>query len=616
MILDYRLLFDSDPNPTLLIDRNDIILEVNLKAKELIKTTHDKLEGISITEIIPSIKSKATNNLQENISLNTTKGDQQIYTLKIIAASDGRKFIKLQQSKEGSINHELLFSKEKFETLALLAPIGIYVVDLDGNNLFVNKKWQELAGLSQADASGYGWVKAIYHEDLDGVKESWADFIAQKSPFIKEYRFINNKTNIIRNVLGMATELKGSNQETSGFIGIVQDITIAKQLRETLELDNRTLSESISLQAAKLLTQQTMLSQACSMANLGYWELSLDQNTSIEWSAEYKRIFDVDEEMESSDPRYFLQYTHPDDVEHLKEASLNAIRNLGKTSYEYRILSAKGNLKYIREQINTQLEDGKVNKVFGVTQDISYLKQAEIKLESSLAKEKNLNELKSKFISMASHEFRTPLTTILSSAELVGMYKEKIDQEKIDKFTGRIISSVNDLRAILEDFLSLEKLESGSSRYEPQPTNFREFINSILLKINTGNSNHEINFEYRGPETINIDTHLLKNVLINMLSNAKKYSPNREKIDLIIHTISNGLTITIKDRGIGIPLKDQENLFTRFYRASNVTGIKGTGLGLTIVKRYLSLMHGTINYVSKPGEGTTFTIDIPLRNDI
>lgn len=241
------------------------------------------------------------------------------------------------------------------------------------------------------------------------------------------------------------------------------------------------------------------------------------------------------------------------------------------------------------------------------------LHASEAKLKESLQKEKDLGELKSRFVSMASHEFRTPLSSILSSANLIGRYEKEEQQVKRMKHVNRIESSVRNLTVILNDFLSLEKLESGKVRYSPVELNFAEYVQQIIDEVSlTAKEGQKIIHTHKGDDKVFIDEHLIKNILINLLSNGIKYSLNGGDVVLMTENVNTLLKMQVKDSGIGIPEKEQQHMFTRFFRANNVETIQGTGLGLTIVKRYLDLMNGSISFKSKEGEGTTFFLEIPI----
>lgn len=258
------------------------------------------------------------------------------------------------------------------------------------------------------------------------------------------------------------------------------------------------------------------------------------------------------------------------------------------------------------QQLNMHLEQK-------VKERTSELATAHEELKSILAKERELSELKSRFVSMASHEFKTPLTSILSSASLIERYTESDQQPKRKKHIVRIKSAVENLTNILNDFLSLEKIESGSIKSCNEAIDLKLTIREIIDEMTPIlQANQVINFNFKGMSKVFIDKHLLKNILINLLSNAIKYSPTKADIELRIK-VSDKIEIEVEDHGIGIPEEDKIHMFQRFFRAGNATNIQGTGLGLTIVKRYLDLMGGSIGFRSELDKGTTFEVVIPLN---
>jgi two-component system sensor kinase FixL len=252
-------------------------------------------------------------------------------------------------------------------------------------------------------------------------------------------------------------------------------------------------------------------------------------------------------------------------------------------------------------------------KIFtGVIHDISELRE----VKDALAKERDLSELKSRFVTMASHEFRTPLSTILSSVSLISRYNDIKDEEKRIKHVNRIKSSVNNLTGILNDFLSLSRLEEGHIANDPI-----EFsINDLLLEVideMTGilkENQHIQHFHELNEELVFLDKNLIRNIIINLISNAIKYSNEGQEIQITTRIENNVLRLEIKDHGIGIPEEDQVYLFSRFFRAHNAANIPGTGLGLNIVKKYLDILKGRIEFVSQQSMGTTFIVQIPFLN--
>ncbi len=291
---------------------------------------------------------------------------------------------------------------------------------------------------------------------------------------------------------------------------------------------------------------------------------------------------------------------------------------------EERIRQMNAELELRVEQRTEELAAA-VNQLLNINQKLEFeiqerksieeaLRQSEAELRDLYEREKELNILKSRFVAMASHEFRTPLSTILSSADLIEAYLSQDQQEKRLRHTARIKSAVSNLTSILNDFLSLSKLEEGKVQCQPVHCDLRAFCLEIAEDIQgLLRPGQALNFT-PAPEgaAVYVDKKLLKNVLFNLLSNAIKYSPNGKSVYCQMHLKDHEMTLTVRDEGIGIPEEEQQHLFTRFFRAHNVENIQGTGLGLNIVKRYLELMQGNITFESKLGEGTTFYVQIPL----
>lgn len=267
---------------------------------------------------------------------------------------------------------------------------------------------------------------------------------------------------------------------------------------------------------------------------------------------------------------------------------------------------------YLLNAVPLRDEEGEIDRILVVEKNITSLKQAEKRLEENLEKERDLNEMKSRFVSMASHEFRTPLTTINSSAGLIQKYYEKGIYEKSLRHVSKIRQSVAHLTTILNDFLSLEKLESGRASVQKNPIDLVEIIKDTVEETEgLRKQGQKVYFDMPERYELQTDQQLLKNIMINLVSNAFKYTKEEGTIKILLYDNAHEVKIAVKDNGVGIPSEDQPKMFERFFRAGNVLNIEGTGLGLTIVLKYLELLGGTINFESQHGVGTTFTITLP-----
>jgi PAS domain S-box-containing protein len=253
------------------------------------------------------------------------------------------------------------------------------------------------------------------------------------------------------------------------------------------------------------------------------------------------------------------------------------------------------------------------NTISKLEEEVTERKKAEEEVRKSLEKERELNELKTKFVSIASHEFRTPLSTVLSSAALIQQYKDKKDYDKQDKHIQRIKSSVNHLTQILNDFLSLGKLEEGKVDIKVERVEVTNFLHEITEEVQSFlKEGQTLDVNCRSEvKHIETDSRVLRNIMFNLISNASKYSEPGKAIEIGFSHENGTILLSITDQGIGIPKEDQKHLFDRFYRASNAGQIQGTGLGLNIVKRYAELLGGEIYFKSEYGKGSTFYISIP-----
>ncbi len=264
----------------------------------------------------------------------------------------------------------------------------------------------------------------------------------------------------------------------------------------------------------------------------------------------------------------------------------------------------------------------KFQEYVAIVRDITKRKQIDAEIRNALAKEKELGNLKSSFVTMASHEFRTPLTTILSSAELLELYGFKWDQEKKIKHLQRIQATVKQMVHLLNDVLLIGKAEAGKLEYNPAPLDLVQFCCDLVEEMQITTKSHNITFVSK-MQSLNInpddcskaylDDKLLRHILSNLLSNAIKYSPQGNNVDFELIYKREEAIFHITDRGIGIPVADRDQLFNSFHRASNVGTISGTGLGLAIVKRSVDLHGGNITVNSEVGVRTTFTVSLPLH---
>ncbi|MHA4844128.1 ATP-binding protein [Flavitalea antarctica] len=273
------------------------------------------------------------------------------------------------------------------------------------------------------------------------------------------------------------------------------------------------------------------------------------------------------------------------------------------------------NMAMAMQRLNEELQMRVEERTKILKEALEKLEESRKELDDAFKKEEQLNELKKSFVSLASHEFRTPLSTILSSAALVGHYTDPADQDKREKHIKRIKDSVKHLNQILEDFLSLGKLEDGKIKPQPEIVDVDELLSQLLNELTGAEKpGQKLLLENASSGKFCTDKTMLRNILINLIGNAIKFSDANAQINISAKMLSHRLAISVSDQGIGISPTDQPLLFTNFFRGKNATNIQGLGLGLHIVKKYIELLGGDIRVKSELNRGTTFECTFPDLN--
>lgn len=315
------------------------------------------------------------------------------------------------------------------------------------------------------------------------------------------------------------------------------------------------------------------------------------------------------------------------------EAGLNPFK-VDKTNYVMTILSditvrkeAEKEIKALNNQLEIKVESRTEELKKAIKQlkssnevlelEVAKRKKAEAKMKNALNKERELGELKTKFLSLVSHEFKTPLSGILTSATLIGKYEQAEQQARRDKHIKTIKNKVHYLTNILNDFLSIERLESGKVTYKFEEFSLQTLINEVIYNANvTLKSGQQIEYPNSIEDCLlRQDKNVMELVLSNLLSNAIKYSPEDSIINFKIEQTTEKLHFEVKDQGMGIPQKDQKHIFERYFRAENAINNQGTGIGLNIAKVHLENLGGKIYFTSEENQGTSFYVEIPKRHE-
>ncbi|MDZ8051470.1 MAG: ATP-binding protein [Aulosira sp. ZfuVER01] len=377
-------------------------------------------------------------------------------------------------------------------------------------------------------------------------------------------------------------------------------------------------------------TDAMLLRQVLSRANPGEWQMTNVERLSeaIDISRENtKKILDDDQNESFRQYKFdvvLLDLHLPDStgMDTVKEyrAAIPDIPVVVLTGLDDEELAlqamTEGAQDYlVKDQITIQRLLRSIRYAIERGEILNKLRESEERTRQALAKEQELNELKSNFVAMVSHEFRTPMTTIRTAIEMLEYNNDKLTDERRAKYFSRIQKAINQTIELLDEILFLSRTEASKQELYPQPLNLEIFCRELteIFQISAGNQYHII-FTSQGECTEGeMDEELLNCIFTNLLSNAIKYSPQQSNI-LFDLTCQNGIaTFRVQDRGRGIPLKDQSHIFQTFYRASNVGATKGTGLGLAIVKKCVDIHGGNIQLESQQDVGTTVTVTLPLH---
>jgi len=528
--------------------------------------------------------------------------------------------------------------RSQYEVLFYHASTGIVIVNDSGIILSVNPFLLNMFGYEGNELSGKTIETLIPHRyhhkhvgdrtvyaknpssrpmgsgiDLYGVKKDGTEFPVEVS--LGHYQE-NNESFVIAFVNDI-TIRKNAEAEIINLNNHLEE-TVAERTRELsntlnqLALSNERLEIAMAFQKAILDNAGVMLIVTDNEGVIRLFNPAASQNTG----------YSEAEVVHQSTP---LLFHARGDIERKREELYSEFGLRPKTDFEVLTEKARRNL-HVEEEYSYTRKDGTVFPVsltvttirdkqkqitgyMGVAVDISARKKAESDLMDSLQKEKELSELKSRFVSMASHEFRTPLSTVFSSAYLVEKYNTTEEQPKREKHLQRIVSAVNMLTDILNDFLSVGKIEEGKIQVRPAEFNIRKLVNDVIQEMQSiAKPQQELVYEHIGDEHLVLDPSLLKHIVMNLVSNAIKFSPERKSIQINTLVDKDFCRLIVSDSGIGISIEDQQHLMERFFRGANATNIQGTGLGLHIVAKYAELMNGKVECFSELESGTRFVV--------
>ncbi len=429
---------------------------------------------------------------------------------------------------------------------------------------------------------------------------------------------INKFIVVCRNIDQQKILLDELHQYKDNLETLVSDRT--SQLLTTNEKLNNEISWRKEVEE-ELSVKDERLALALEVSAYGLWDINFETG-SIFYNERFSDILEFSgDKKEIMDLKSFESFIHPDDIHLFRDKFKNHL--MGKSEVfeiEHRLVLKNYVRKYVslRGKVVLKDSDGNASRFIGRIEDISMRRKVEEKLQKALEREKELNEMKSRFISIVSHEYRTPLATILSSAEILELYDEQLSPEKKSEQLSKIESCVDEMTQLLDDVITINKYDMEKIDHTITEFEIISFSRSIIHDaISIMKVAPHIHFGSNLNEfKINSSLTLYKQILSNLVTNACKYTPSSKSITITISISASHVSIKVEDQGIGISPDDQKHLFEPFFRGSNVGSLSGSGLGLSIVKRSVDILQGTLSMESTLHIGTTFTIELPSDYNI
>lgn len=495
------------------------------------------------------------------------------------------------------IIYQLIINKRNSKAINSIydnAKSAIILIDEKGFILKFNKATAKMFGIRSDDFKGKSFFKEFISESSDLTPEDL------------EQSLINDFT--VKTKEGIEKEISVSCSQT---------LIDNKRFYACLILDR---SDYKRLQRLNNF-YQIILEKSNEIAKIGTWEISYQSFLKNEMPVISSKVFEMLEfESSSVNDLNNISWTKffksDESIKNLFDIFKDSVNNKAPFDIEIELQSLKGNHLWVRLIGSVEYLGANDYKLYGTVQDITEHKRVMLLMEENLNREQELNKLKSRFISMASHEFRTPLATITTSVELIQMNLEKLlktSNSGLEKHTRNILNQIDRLENTLDSILMLEKSMQGKFKPVFESVDIELMLNEIVqCSTSLGDSRvPKLNIDLVSKHLMT-DGNLLYHVLQNIISNALKYSKGKKEPEIFVKNISDLLVIEVVDFGIGIPESDKSGLFNSFYRAKNTTGIKGTGLGLSIVKEFIILLNGNVEISSKEGEGTKVKIELPM----
>ena len=510
------------------------------------------------------------------------------------------------------LEDELRKSEEQFKEAFEHSPVGMALVNILGSYIEVNEKLCEILGYSNQEMKTLTFQEITYYEDLSSDLEYKNSLDAGDiTNFSSEKRFIQKNKSIVWTHISVSL-VKNSKNET---YYIVQMIDITE--RKKIELQNKLLIEENNKNKAILLNEaknmyRFIAENAVDMICLH----NLDSSFQYVSPSVINILGYTPEEMTGKTP---LDYVHPEDVKYIKHSFTDFINENMDDKTTARFLNKDGKYIWLETTGSLIREKNIITGFQSSSRDVTIRKEEEEATEKALAKERELNELRTNLVSTISHEFRTPMTTIRTSAELIAMYIEGQNFEKaprVEKQLNTITGEIDRIVELMNSVLTISRNDAGKTNFHPIIFDLKQLCHDVIeTSFDNQKDGTSVQTYFEGDNfLVFADKNLMEYSIFNLLNNAFKYSKGSGNVVLQLSASSTNVNLQIIDQGIGIPKEDQQKLFNTFFRASNTNGIQGTGLGLYIVKTFTEKNAGKIHLESHLGVGTKVTLQFALQN--
>ncbi|MEA5139875.1 sensor histidine kinase [Arcicella rigui] len=480
--------------------------------------------------------------------------------------------------------------KEEYQYVVENMRDVLFQTDTKGNWIFLNKAWNEIFQFTVEESLGRPFFEYLHPDDVAKNALLFEPLIKREKTYCRHAIRYIDKAGKIKWMQVFATLLLNENDEIIGTTGTLRDTTNEKMNAHFSELLSSNVKDLIVIY--NLQGNILYASPSCNEM-LGY-----TQNEMIGRSA--------------------YDFFYPDDIDFIQKRHRMILENeLLDSTIDYRLVKKNGDYLWVETTYKVFFDDYEIeDRVISVSRDITEKKLVEESMLKALQKEKELNEMKTRFVAMTAHEFKTPLSTISSSAEIIEMYVEQIEDsrnEKIVKQLTNIHSEIVRITNLMNETLFLGKIESENTEVHRAELDLVSLIRYIMERQNRHQRDgRTLEFEIIGQERkILADAQHLEHIIDNLVSNAFKYSQKRDSPKLILFFNEHDYQIYVIDYGIGIPVSQQKKVYSSFFRGSNVGSIKGTGLGLLIVHNLVQINGGEITFESTENMGTTFKLKFP-----